>query len=433
MNAYRIGFLLTLLLGLGACNDELAEITPGLTSLRVEFVALDGENMESMIGSSDNRLGERDEYPVRLRVTMLDENGLEMTDRTETVRIKAQPGKLGKNYLYDTAEVASGDAIDVMLKSGYGDVSFWVEAYEIRPTNEDVIEYLKNLPEEEKIERFKGLSEDVLNTIKEILSREKNELFEDLPEDEKKAILEFLNENEKMVVILATGISEAMYLPFPNVKSIQIPVATGSDVSQWNGFNLRLETGDLIVEHVGGEGFWFVDTSLEDYNALFVYTRNSPYLNVGDKLKYITGNVMEFYGTTQFSYSYYEVESEGHALPDPVEITAEMIADKTIMESLESRVVRVSGIRVNNIENDAEILSGYLTYHQYPVSFTGGGAVTLYTKAGAPDFDPREHKGATISFVTGVLKQHYSADPQWIILARDADDIGEITEAENED
>ena len=376
MKILQYGWLLGLALLSISCKEELADITPGLTSLRVEFVAQDGGTLEEMTGTAEKRLAEGENYPVRLRVTLLDEKGQEIPDRTEKIKIKAMTGKIGKNFKEETAKVESGGVVDVVLKQGYGDVVFWVET------------------------------------------------VDDLPKQGPFAML-FWGWHEKF---FATGISDPMYLPLPTVKTIQTP--TSGDGSPWELKNIRLETGDLIVEHVGGEGFWFVDTSLEDYNALFVYTRNSPYLDVGDKLKYISGNVMEFYGTTQLSYSFYEVESSGHAVPDPVELTAAMVKDKDEMERWESRLVRVSDVLIKRFDQDTEALSSYLTYKQYPVTFQGGGAVTLYTKAAAPDFDPREHVEATISYVTGILKQHYSANPQWIILARDADDMGEITEAD---
>lgn len=67
-------------------------------------------------------------------------------------------------------------------------------------------------------------------------------------------------------------------------------------------------------------------------------------------------------------------------------------------------------------------LSNYYEYGQYPV-FVDGVSILVVTNSGAPEFNPRANRGATISRIGGVLKEFAPLDTPWIIEPRCRQDI----------
>lgn len=67
-------------------------------------------------------------------------------------------------------------------------------------------------------------------------------------------------------------------------------------------------------------------------------------------------------------------------------------------------------------------LSNYYEHGQFPV-FVDGIPILVVTSAGAPDFNPREWSGRTVTRIGGVLKEFAPLDSPWIIQPRCRQDI----------
>ncbi|RJO66830.1 MAG: hypothetical protein C4523_11175 [Myxococcales bacterium] len=220
-------------------------------------------------------------------------------------------------------------------------------------------------------------------------------------------------DEEKFVV----GVTEVLYLPPVNFQVAQTPVGS-VDAAPWRNNFIRFESGTMVVTHASIDGFYATDLLGDAYNHLYVYTHSMAAVDRGDVLRFVSGTLDEFYGLTELSFPDYEVLCNRLPLPDPVPLTAAMLADDNEMEKYEAGLVSVEGVQVANVDT-----ASYYSYGQWTGQTADGGRITLTTTSALPDFDPRESRNVTLTRVVGNLRQHYSADPEWIVAPRDACDV----------
>lgn len=215
---------------------------------------------------------------------------------------------------------------------------------------------------------------------------------------------------------LCLGVSDIIYLPEPSMQTVQTPVNSG-DSSPWISHFVRIETGTLIVTHVGLDGFYITDVSADSYNSIYVYTHGIPETDRGDKLKYIAGTISEFYGLTELSFPDYEVDCHYYPLPEPINLTASMLSDNTEMEKYEGSLVMVENLKVAEVDEQT-----YYSYGQWKGETGDGGFITVISRETFSDLDPRTFNG-TITKMVGIMRQHYAANPDWMLLPRNECDV----------
>lgn len=240
-----------------------------------------------------------------------------------------------------------------------------------------------------------------------------------------------------------TGISSPVYFQFPTVKQLQQTDDHETNPLVGEFGEIRTKDREVVVTAVGAAGIWVTDLMDDpgDYNGLFIYTFSKPtyststgeldledleaqgiYRDVvpGDRLEILTGCNQEYIATTQFSFPNYKfVDDGGHTLPDPVQFDGLTACDNDLMEKLESSVVRVENVTIDNFEEGEE--SDWGKYGQWPITLDGcSGSVVVQSEVTIPGFYPTEHKGEQLDYVQGTLSEAFGT---WIISPRDENDI----------
>lgn len=236
--------------------------------------------------------------------------------------------------------------------------------------------------------------------------------------------LRIMAEDKETMIV---GASDPIYLPEPTLATIQTPVGD-IDASPWREHFMRIKTGTIVVTHVAGDGFYATDVDGTSYNHVYVYTHGNPECDRGDVLHFLAGTVSEFFGLTELSFPDYMVRCNFHQLPPAVALTGAMLSDEVQMEMLEAALVSVSDLKVYQV-NEFD----YYSYGQWIGKSSEGYMITVATSGVLPGFDPRafSQSGGQFSKLVGILRQHYAADPEWILVPRnecDAWGLGERPE-----
>ena len=225
----------------------------------------------------------------------------------------------------------------------------------------------------------------------------------------------------------ATGLSEEIWFANPSLRNVQEPEKS-SDSSLKNEF-VEINIGDriLIVTGITNDGFYVTDISEPDgiYNAMYVYAFNRPEkLDVGDRISQLNGTVQEYYGFTELGFPSWTVSERGLQPPDSYFITEAQLNDDDVMESYESRLVHIENGLICETGED------YDSYGQWTVLLSSNGdcesgkaGINVISAFEVPEFDPKEHQGQTMRRLTGNLRYHRYASPNWIIYPRDLSDI----------
>lgn len=238
----------------------------------------------------------------------------------------------------------------------------------------------------------------------------------------------FLDEGEadgSRAASFAAGVSPVITYALPTIAEMQNNEDHETNNLDGEFAELRLDDRNVIVTARDSAGFWVSDISdtAGNYNSLYVYTfsRADDGLQPGVRLTLLTGNNQEYLGTTQLQFPTIEFESSaGYSVPGASEITSDNCADLTAMEKLEaSRVVVNNPVIPANFLTDVELSDKYLIYNEWPMQ-VGECIVYVISNATAPDFNPTEHQGETLSSVSGMLKEYYG---EWIVLVVDSSDI----------
>ncbi len=379
MRSYLLIFPVLLSLLLAGCPDTSAPAKAvGHTSFKV--------TLSSDTGSAESRLDLDRNFKVKLSIEARDEQNDLMKKYDGKVRIKVKPGIFTERNTGDLhldmdpgsveLEIEDGKATDIELEieRSMGNAVIWVE---------DIDTFVS------------GVSETIY--LKKITL----------------AGAQYPNHKAEVVESTqGTNLCE---------KYETLGIAPPPDTSVWEYNAVRIETGSLIVTHSQIGGFYLTDTDEPDFGSIYVYTRGIPALERGDRLTYLSGNISEFFGLTELTFPSYAVECSHHALPEPVLINSAMLDCEMEMEKYEGGLVRIDGVSPSKEIDD----ESYLNYGQWMAYKPDGGQISLSTEVAMPGYDPRsqEAKGKVIQSITGILRHHYSADPEWILVPRDECDV----------
>ena len=112
----------------------------------------------------------------------------------------------------------------------------------------------------------------------------------------------------------AVGASPTLYFQYPRIRDIQEP--SGSrDNSPVVGTEVINDRGRNIVVHVSNSGFFVVDRDESEYASLFAFNFSRPEgVRRGDRLKSLSGQVLEFLGYTELSFPIWNVD---YSCPTP--------------------------------------------------------------------------------------------------------------------
>ena len=312
--------------------------------------------LEGEAGAPGKRLDISDGLPVALKVEALDEQGRVIPDYEGELVFRAHPGYLSPNGHHEKS-VRGGETVNLTLKRGFG--------------------------------RLRIRAED----------------------------------KDRLVV----GVSRTLYLPEPTLALLQIPAEIESgmediylDHSPWVNTYVQVTAGRMVVTNTTADGFYASDIEQPEFGHIYAYTYGVPSVDRGDVLSMISGIVKEFYGLTELSFPDYDILCSFHPLPEPVELTREIITDDRLMEAHESALVSVRGIKSWKVDSRQ-----YFEYGQWAGMTEDQAVITILSRAALPDFDPRQFKaeGGRFERIVGNLRQHYSADPEWIVVLRDECDV----------
>jgi hypothetical protein len=251
------------------------------------------------------------------------------------------------------------------------------------------------------------------------------------------------NQESEREATFATGVSETLNFEFPTIaqfskttddNGVQLIQNTTSHLAA-EFTEVRVEGRDVIATVVSPAGFWVTD--LTDFNAgedggfasLFVYTFSKPKgIVAGSRLTKLIGGNQEYLGTTQFSFPAYEVDPAGpdtSMIPAPRSLTAGQVCntsnrdyDNHRMESFESALVQIDSATIS-FNGDQELITEYLEYGQWPVTFTDGNtSCEMFVDSSGLSyaFDPVAWDGQDVGPIYGVLNQIWS---KWIIVLTD--------------
>lgn len=233
----------------------------------------------------------------------------------------------------------------------------------------------------------------------------------------------------------ATGLSPRIQVGNPTIHGVQQTDRPTTSPLIGDFVELDLEGRQAVVTGVMQDGFYVTDATepTDAYNGLFVYSHSRPrnpdgsYLKEGDVISRLAGTVEEFFGFTELGFPSWKVDGNV-SVPKPAVVASSFVGDDNEMEKYESRLVEVRDVKVCPLEGDR--LTSYRQYAQWTVVLgadgscqTGRGGVSVVSRYLAPSFDPMEHGGQTLTSITGNLRYHSSARPNWIIYVRGESDI----------
>jgi hypothetical protein len=225
----------------------------------------------------------------------------------------------------------------------------------------------------------------------------------------------------------AVGATQPLHFANPTIAQIQHGRDYESSALSGDYVNVRVDDREVVVTNVRRDGYYCQDLTEEggSYGGMFVFNFNRPYVNEGDIVTTLRGQVDEFFGFTELGFPDFLVESGG-TVPEPAIIQAGHLADDNAMEALESSLVAVENVTVCPVD------AGYYAYDQWRVTFGDidtcddeeNTAVILIGETSVFDnLDPIALEGQTLERITGNLRYHYLADPSWIIVPRRAADF----------
>lgn len=268
----------------------------------------------------------------------------------------------------------------------------------------------------------------------------------------------------------AAGISQPIAYELPRINDIQGDGATTPFPYEAVEINTN-RPKPLVVTRVASDGFYVTDLSEQanGYNHIFAFNFSTPPgMRVCDRVTFLSGTVVEFFGFTELSFPSYKLDYpiEGQSaceVPEPALLDAGVIADAVGMEKLESGLVRIEGFKVatkfgpkpvvnlipdvdhsncdlngdgqvdfqdptesacsDNCSADPECTewTSFSARGNYKVS--KNGTMIQINTGTASSFDPTGHKGEVLDAVTGTLRNFSGGSLNWTIEARCQDDL----------
>lgn len=223
----------------------------------------------------------------------------------------------------------------------------------------------------------------------------------------------------------ATGLSPAIHVEHPTIHQVQETDLHLTSALSGDFVRINLDGREAAVTGITRDGFYVTDTSEPDllYAGIYVYSFSRPDVEIGDRVVQLSGIDDEFYGFTELGFPSWKVEGQV-VPPAPVVITAELLGDDEVMEQYESGLVEVHDVTV------CPVGEGFETYGQWTVLVDpagdcvgGQGAINVVSAFTVADVDPAALVDQVLPRITGNLRYHTSATPNWIIYTRFPDDI----------
>jgi hypothetical protein len=433
------------LLGLAACTDQVPPLS-GASTFRVRVTEVNGAAPPSSASPLPANRGDREDtwtFEIEARSPYG-----EPIDFDGTVRISVEPGVVidvvGEGAAGRNVRVVDGKATATATVSAvYGPARLWVEDLGYKPAP---------LSDKPSCSNGKDDDEDVLI---------------DFPADPGCA---FADDDDEDTGTFAAGISPPVAYELPRLSDIQ---GLGSTTPfPYEAVEINTDRPKpLIVTRVASDGFYVTDLSEQatGYNHIFAFSFSTPPgMRVCDRVTFLTGTVVEFFGFTELSFPSfvldYPVEGEDVCeVPEPALLDDATIGDAEAMERLESGLVRIEGFRVatkfgpkpvvDNIpdedhsncdlngdgqvdfENEAEgncsdvcaldpectEWTSFSARGNYKV-FKGNTQIQIQTGTAAA-FDPTGHKGEVLDAVTGTMRNFSGGSLNWTIETRCSDDL----------
>ena len=250
----------------------------------------------------------------------------------------------------------------------------------------------------------------------------------------------------------ATGVSEPLWFRDPFLEDVSRPVSeTRLDSLQRSpleGKQVKIASsrfgagGKLIVTGVYAQGYTVSDVETATHTApayghAFIFTFGRPRaadgrsIQVGHRVKQVSGGVSEFNGFTEFNFPTTQLEAgdpDPALVPAPVVIEGDWLKQQLgengmiNLERVESGLVAIEGAKVCDPTGDDD----YTTYGQWKLDVGAGCGLpyNVITKGQVSDFDPALLAGKTLTRVVGTLKAvSIGSFNVWIVQPRTVDDI----------
>ena len=246
----------------------------------------------------------------------------------------------------------------------------------------------------------------------------------------------------------ATGVSPIVHFDYPTCSQVQTSDSViespleGAYVTIRGWDETHSDPRDLRVTAVTNDGFYVTDLNepFGAYNSMFAFSFSRPDgIEVGMRLKSLSGIVEEFLGFTELAFPEWVVESQMDEPEVPL-LPREIACDSPEMEKWESQVVTVVGVRSDF--RTASDCNDYLEFGQwpavmldrrgYPVQCDGNDArinvvnantVPSFGFPACESFSPPEEK--ELRYLTGILRHTRFASPPWILEVRNCLDFPE--------
>ncbi len=436
---------LLFLLSLAACTDAAPPL-PGVSTFYVRVTKVNGVDLpasDAPLAANKGDIEETWDFEVEARSPYGDPVAMD-----GEVRISVEPGVV----IDVTGEGASGRNIPLVggkakgtakVTAVYGRARLWVEDLGYVP-----------LPLTQKPNCSNGKDDNGDGLI-------------DFPADPGCA---FADDDTEDAGTFAAGTSQPIYYSLPRLNDIQGNGAT----TPFPYEAVQVETEGpqpVVVTRVASDGFYVTDLSKQStgYNHIFAFNFSAPVgMRVCDKVTYLSGTVVEFFGSTELSFPSFKLEriestDTCESMPTPTLLDEMTINDPKAMEKLESSLVRIAGFKIGthfapkpvvnlkpddehsncdlngdgqvDFENDFEgqcsdncaadvectEWTSFAARGNYKV-FSGGTMMQINTGT-ASEFDPVGNKGATLGIVTGTMRNFSGGSLNWTIETRCPDDL----------
>ncbi|MDI3289582.1 hypothetical protein [Polyangium sp. 15x6] len=433
------------LLALAGCTDQVP-LPSGASTFRVVITQVNGANAPSDDTPLPANRGDREDtwaFEIEARSPYG-----EPVDFNGTVRVSVEPGTVlgvtGEGAAGRNIKMVGGKAQGVATVTAvYGPARLWIEDLGYAP-----------VPLADKPACSNGKDDD-------------GDVLIDFPADPGCA---FADDDNEDVGTFAAGISPPVHYELPRISDIQGLGAATPFPYEAIEINTH-RPKPLVVTRVASDGFYVTDLSEQatGYNHIFAFNFSTPPgMRVCDRVTFLTGTVVEFFGFTELSFpSYvvsYPLEGEDTCeVPDPAVLDDATIGNADAMEKLESGLVRIEGFRVAtkfgpkpvvdnvpdadhsncDLNGDGQVdfasqaegacsdacsadpecteWTSYSARGNYKV-FKGNTQIQIQTGTAA-SFDPTGHKGETLDAVTGTLRNFSGGSLNWTVETRCSDDL----------
>lgn len=489
-----LGIGLVALAGSG-CTTEGGEVTRGF--IRVSIVEIDGLAPPTADAPLPANLGNVEER-WSFTAEVIGQDGERDTSFDGVARVSMVPGSVnlvegdgadGRNIRFSAGQ-AEGVAVATAM---FGPARLWIQDIGYRPADPGEVPACSNGKDDD---------DDIVN---------------DFPNDPGCAFADDTSEEDGSLI---TGVSPVVHYSLPTIADVQ----GRSSATPFPSVAVEIASrspASLVVTRVSSDGFYVTDLNnpvdMNDepigYNHLYAFNFNVPAgMRVCNRVSALSGTASEFFGFTEISFPSYEIgtvsnpggksctmdrdpehddadpEDKGCApgdfcerlgfetvgvcqpclVPEPVELTNDIIISDVEMEKLESGLVTVTQVRISpffgpnvpdrlpdgtfgfssnasncDVNGDGRIdffeetealcanqcsanvecseWLGFASRGNYKVA---KGSVSLQINTGtAQGFDPVKHKGRDLARVTGTLRNFSGGNLNWTVETRCSEDL----------